>query len=131
MRPLLAAPAARGFGLLGLTLALASGAGAQQASRTEPVTGIRDNGTGYHALVGARVVTGPGQVMENATIVIRDGLIRRVDRGGDAPAGSGHGSARPPTCRTTRTAAPRCARRASGRRSRFPGRGSSGGRLRW
>ena len=88
MRPLLAAPAARGLGLLGLTLALAGVADAQQASRTEPVTGIRDNGTGYHALVGARVVTGPGQVMENATIVIRDGLIQRVGRGGDAPAGA-------------------------------------------
>ena len=88
MRPLLTAPAARGIGLLGLTLALAGVADAQQASRTEPVTGIRDNGTGYHALVGARVVTGPGQVMENATIVIRDGLIQRVGRGGDAPAGA-------------------------------------------
>ena len=88
MRPLLAAPAARGLGLLGLTLALAGGAEAQQASRTEPVTGIRDNGTGYHALVGARVVTSPGQVMEDATIVIRDGLIQRVGRGLDAPAGA-------------------------------------------
>ena len=87
MRALLAAPAARVFGLLGLTLALAGAADAQQATRTQPVTGIRDNGTGYHALVGARVVTGPGQVMENATIVIRDGLIQSVGRG-QAPAGA-------------------------------------------
>jgi hypothetical protein len=29
-------------------------------SRTAPVTGLRSNGTGFHALVGARVVTGPG-----------------------------------------------------------------------
>ena len=43
--------------MLSLTLLLASGVGAQQATRTEPVTGIRDNGTGFHALVGARVVT--------------------------------------------------------------------------
>ncbi len=72
----------------GLALALTAGADAQQSSRTEPVTGIRDNGTGYHVLVGARVVTGPGQVIENGTIVIRDGLIQRVERGQDPPAGA-------------------------------------------
>ena len=72
---------------LGLTLLVAGGASAQQATRTEPVQGIRDNGTGYHALVGARVVTGPGQVMDDATIVVRDGLIQRVG-GGDPPAGA-------------------------------------------
>ena len=73
---------------MGLAVALATGAEAQQASRTQPVEGMRDNGTGYHALVGARVVTGPGQVMDNATIVIRDGLIQSVGRGADAPAGA-------------------------------------------
>ncbi|MEZ4424372.1 MAG: amidohydrolase family protein [Gemmatimonadota bacterium] len=74
--------------VLGLTLALAGGLGAQQATRTEPVTGLRDNGTGYHALVGARVVTAPGQVLDNATIVIRDGLIQQVGRNVQAPAGA-------------------------------------------
>ena len=88
MRPLPATPASRFLGLLGLALALAADAEAQQARRTEPVTGIRDNGTGFHALVGARVVTGPGQVIDNATIVIRDGLIQRVGRGEEAPAGA-------------------------------------------
>ena len=67
---------------------LATTAQAQQASRTQPVEGMRDNGTGYHALVGARVVTGPGQVLDEATIVIRDGLIQSVGRGTDAPAGA-------------------------------------------
>lgn len=75
------------FALLALGLA-ASGAQAQQATRTQPVEGMRDNGTGYHALVGARVVTAPGQVVDNATIVIRDGVIQDVSRGGDAPAGA-------------------------------------------
>jgi imidazolonepropionase-like amidohydrolase len=74
--------------LLGLGLLLASALGAQQSSRTEPVTGLRDNGSGFHALVGARVVTGPGQVLENATIVIRNGLIVSVGRGQQAPAGA-------------------------------------------
>ena len=74
--------------VLGLTLLLTSGVDAQQATRTEPVTGIRDNGTGFHALVGARVVTAPGQVLNNATVVIRDGLIRQVGRNVQAPAGA-------------------------------------------
>ena len=58
---------------VGLATVLATGVGAQQATRTQPVSGMRDNGTGYHALVGARVVTGPGQILDDATIVIRDG----------------------------------------------------------
>jgi len=79
--------------LLGLGLLLSGalpggGLDAQQSSRTEPVTGLRDNGTGYHALVGARVVTGPGQVLDSATIVIRNGLITAVGRNLRAPAGA-------------------------------------------
>ena len=73
---------------LGFAAVLVTGAGAQQATRTQPVQGMRDNGTGYHALVGARVVTGPGQVLDDATIVIRDGLVQAVGRGMDAPAGA-------------------------------------------
>ena len=76
------------LGLL-LTGALAGGEiGAQQSSRTEPVAGLRDNGTGFHALVGARVVTGPGQVIDSATVVIRNGLISAVGRNLKAPAGA-------------------------------------------
>lgn len=71
-----------------LTFLLAAGLNAQQATRTEPVTAMRDNGTGYHALVGARVVTAPGRVIENATIVIRNGLIQSVGRNQDPPAGA-------------------------------------------
>ena len=73
---------------LGLTLLVTSGATAQQANRTQPVDGIRDNGTGYHALVGARVVTAPGQVLDDATIVVRDGIIQRVGRGDQPPPGA-------------------------------------------
>ncbi len=73
---------------LGLTLLLTGGVGAQQATRTEPVTGIRDNSTGFHVLVGARVVTAPGQVLNGATIVIRNGLIQRVGRNMQPPAGA-------------------------------------------
>ena len=73
-------------------LATAGGAvsalGAQQATRTEPVAGLRTNATGYHALVGARVVTAPGQVLDNATIVIRNGVVAAVGAGMAPPAGA-------------------------------------------
>jgi len=74
--------------ILGLSLLLTGGVAAQQATRTQPVEGIRDNGTGFHALVGARVVSAPGQVLENATVVIRNGLIQEVGRNLEAPAGA-------------------------------------------
>ncbi len=61
---------------------------AQQSSRTEPVTGLRANATGFHALVGAKVVTAPGQTLDNATIVIRNGVITAVGAGLAAPAGA-------------------------------------------
>ncbi len=61
---------------------------AQQSSRTEPVTGLRDNATGFHALVGAKVVTAPGRVLDNATIVIRNGLITAVGAALQPPAGA-------------------------------------------
>ncbi len=83
-----AVPSSLGLGLLLTSGLLAGGLDAQQSSRTEPVTGLRDNTTGYHALVGARVVTAPGQVLDNATIVIRDGLITAVGSNVSPPAGA-------------------------------------------
>ncbi len=74
--------------LLGLALLLPGAAEAQQATRTQPVEGIRDNTSTYHALTNARVVTAPGQVIDGATIVIRNGIIQSVERGGQAPAGA-------------------------------------------
>jgi imidazolonepropionase-like amidohydrolase len=71
-----------------LTFLLTGGVAAQQATRTEPVTGIRDNGTGFHALVGARVVTAPGHTLDDATIVIQNGLIQQVGRNMEPPAGA-------------------------------------------
>jgi imidazolonepropionase-like amidohydrolase len=62
--------------------------GAQQPSRTEPVVGLRENPVRLHALTGARVVVSPGQALDDATIVIRDGLIEAVGSGVRAPAGA-------------------------------------------
>lgn len=76
------------FALLLVAALSATGLAAQQSSRTEPIAGLRDNGTGFHALVGARVVTAPGQVLDSATVVIRNGLITAVGRNLKPPAGA-------------------------------------------
>ncbi len=47
--------------------------------------GFRPLPLGVHALVGGRVVTKPGEVLDNATIVIRDGLIQAVGTNITAP----------------------------------------------
>ncbi len=39
-----------------------------------------------HAITGARIVTAPGKVIENGTIVLRDGLIEAVGANVSAPA---------------------------------------------
>ncbi len=73
---------------LGFMISFSLSLSAQQATRIQPVSGMRDNSTGFHALVGARVVTTPGRVMESATIVIRDGLIQEVTSDLTPPAGA-------------------------------------------
>lgn len=74
--------------LLSLALLLPGPARAQQANRTQPVEGLRENRVRVHALTNARVVTAPGQVLDNATIVVRDGIIQAVGSGVSAPAGA-------------------------------------------
>ncbi len=65
--------------LSALLLALPSGITAQQATQqSEPVEALRDNTPGIHALTGATVVVAPGQVLDGATVLIRDGKIRQV-----------------------------------------------------
>jgi imidazolonepropionase-like amidohydrolase len=48
--------------------------------------GFRPKPTGAHALVGGRVVTKPGETLDDATIVIRDGFIEAVGKNVSAPA---------------------------------------------
>jgi len=59
-------------------VAAASGA---SSSSTAPVEGLRDATPRVHALVGARVIVSPGQIIANGTIVVRDGLIETVGAG--------------------------------------------------
>lgn len=48
--------------------------------------GFRPLPLGVHALVGGKVVVRPGEVLDNGTIVIRDGLINAVGKDVAAPA---------------------------------------------
>ena len=48
--------------------------------QVEPVDGLRENPPRVWALTHAKVHTEPGTVLENATIVIRDGHIENVGK---------------------------------------------------
>src|ERR1700753_997643 len=48
--------------------------------------GFRPVPPGVHALVGGQVVVKPGQVLTNATIIIRDGFIQAVAPGATIPS---------------------------------------------
>ncbi len=48
--------------------------------------GYRPLPPGVHALVGAKVVVKPGEVLDKATIIIRDGLIQTVGKNAEPPA---------------------------------------------
>jgi imidazolonepropionase-like amidohydrolase len=99
-RPVLLLPA--------LLLPLTAGA------QTAPPEGLRSHTPSVHAFVNARIVQAPGRVIEQGTLVIRDGIIRSVGRAApprDAvihdlagmtlypaflDAGTGYGIPRPP-----------------------------------
>ncbi|MBL0921079.1 MAG: amidohydrolase family protein [Phycisphaerales bacterium] len=72
---------------LSSTLALAAVIGAAIAQPAPP-NGPRPVDPRWHALTGATVTTRPGETIENATIVIRDGVIVSVGAGGAAPNGA-------------------------------------------
>lgn len=52
----------------------------------EPVPGLRDRTPRVQALVGAKIVQRPGKVLEQGTILIRDGVIVAVGEKVDLPA---------------------------------------------
>ncbi|HUF60744.1 MAG TPA: amidohydrolase family protein [Verrucomicrobiales bacterium] len=58
---------------------------AQDRIATEPQQGIQENPPGVHALVHARVETSPGQVLDDATLVIRHGRIDSVGAAAPPP----------------------------------------------
>ena len=52
---------------------------------TLPVEGIRTNKPKLHALTDCRIVVAPGQVIENGTLLIRQGIIERVGADVEVP----------------------------------------------
>src|SRR6478609_1252984 len=48
--------------------------------------GFRPKPVGVHALVGGKVVVKPGEVLDEATIIIRDGYIETVGKSVSVPA---------------------------------------------
>jgi imidazolonepropionase-like amidohydrolase len=58
------------------------------AQSVEPPNHPRENEPRWHALVGATLIPAPGEQVENATVVIRDGVIVSVASGGQAPRGA-------------------------------------------
>jgi len=67
------------FLLVGVSAALAQPA---------PVNGPRQVDPRWHAIVNATLVPEPGRMIEDATIVIRDGIVRSVEAGGAPPRGA-------------------------------------------
>lgn len=67
---------------------LASGAATHALAQPAPTNGPLALDAGWHALTGATLVPEPGRTIENATIVIRDGVIVSVRAGGAVPDGA-------------------------------------------
>jgi imidazolonepropionase-like amidohydrolase len=55
---------------------------------TERLQGLRDNTPRWHAITGARLVLAPGRVVENGTLVMKDGVIVAAGAGVAVPAGA-------------------------------------------
>ncbi len=53
-----------------------------------PLNGPKPIDLGWHALVGATVIPAPGESIENATVVLRDGVIVSVTADAEPPAGA-------------------------------------------
>jgi imidazolonepropionase-like amidohydrolase len=75
---------------LKLTLAILSGValGSFTASSSAEILppGFRPKPVGVHALVGGNVVVKPGEVLDEATVIIRDGYIETVGKNISVPA---------------------------------------------
>lgn len=68
-----------------VTLALSVATAAPPES-SRPVAGIRDNTPRVHAITNVRVVVKPGEAIDGATLIVRDGLIEAVGKDAPVPA---------------------------------------------
>lgn len=78
----LAATTGAWFALCAATLCLAV------EPSTRPPMGLRDKTPALHAIVGARLVIAPGQVLESGTLVVQDGVIGAMGADVQPPAGA-------------------------------------------
>jgi imidazolonepropionase-like amidohydrolase len=60
---------------------------AASADQTTPVQGIRDKSPQLYALTNATVITEPGKRLDNATVLISNGKISKIQNKTDVPAG--------------------------------------------
>ena len=75
--------------LLAALLAAVAGSNVAQAQKlSEPAQGLREATPRWHALTGIRLVLAPGQVVENGTLVMRDGVIVAAGAQVAVPAGA-------------------------------------------
>ena len=70
---------------LAVTSVLAMPTSADQTSRTN---GMRDNTPSLTAIQNSTVVTEPGEVVTNATLIIENGRVKSVESGNRSPAGA-------------------------------------------
>lgn len=61
---------------------------AHAQTATARVEGLRESSPNWHALTGARLVMAPGKVLENATLVMRNGVIVAAGTNVPVPAGA-------------------------------------------
>jgi hypothetical protein len=54
-------------------------------AQTAPVNGLHDNNSRVAAIVNARLVVAPGRVLEEATLLVRDGIIEKAGRKVEIP----------------------------------------------
>ena len=74
---------------LAVALALAAFLSAPVAvAQDGPLRGPRKVDPRWHALTHARLIPSPGALVEDATIVVRDGVVVSIEPGGAAPAGA-------------------------------------------
>ena len=69
-----------------LFVIFAAAFGAHAQLTTAPQEGIRENDPRVHALINARLVIGPGKVVEKGAVLIRDGLIIQAGADVKVPA---------------------------------------------
>jgi imidazolonepropionase-like amidohydrolase len=55
-------------------------------AQTSPTDGMKENTPAVHAFTNTTIVTAPGRVLNNATLVIRNGVVEAVGRNARVPA---------------------------------------------